>query len=336
MQNQKIPTRQVNRIVWAMDPFETDLGIDKTTLHEISSWVDGQHVTIEPVYIFTPFSEVETLASGNIAAKIDSYFSSVGLKTLPAKIIFNNEYLTISAVNKLVEHAEKTRADLIVVSSHGRRGLPRMLFGSFAEALLLVSPLPVLFVNQKSLGRNVRFQRVLWATDFSRDSEEAFDVFQSQFKKLISDIVLFHDMSLQLELRSAFSDYDAGAPFKEDLIQRQTEWAQQRADSWMKTANENGYRTESLLQAGQSKIATEIRTAAIQKEAGLIVMASRSNTFEAVLFGSYAREVFRANEIPVLVYGPRFCELVQQTDRDAKLEWNNQMDQWLLHREQRQ
>lgn len=335
MLEKKISTRQIGRIVWAVDPFETDLTIDPKSVQELNAWAVAQDVTIEPVYIFTPFSEVETLAAGDIAAKMDRLFSAAGLKTAPAKVILNSEYLTISAVNKLVEHAEKTRADMIVVSSHGRRGLPRMLFGSFAEALLLVSPFPVLFMNQKAMDRKVRFQRVLWATDFSQDSERAFDVFQSQFKKLCSDIVLFHDISLQFELRSAFSEFDPGVPLREDLIRRQAEWAHGQANHWMEAAVENGYRAESMLEAGYSKIATEIMSVAMQKEAGLVVMVSRSNAFEAVLFGSHAREVFRKNEVPVLVYGPRFCEIALRAEKEAKLEWNHQMDQWLLHREER-
>ena len=46
----------------------------------------------------------------------------------------------------LLYFAEKENCDLIVMSSHGRSGLPRMLMGSVTEQLLRKSPCPVLVV----------------------------------------------------------------------------------------------------------------------------------------------------------------------------------------------
>jgi len=38
-------------------------------------------------------------------------------------------------------------ADLVVVGSHGRRGLGRLLLGSGAEQILRTSPVPVLLIR---------------------------------------------------------------------------------------------------------------------------------------------------------------------------------------------
>ena len=70
------------------------------------------------------------------------------------------------AVDEFLNHAERMDAGLIVVSSHGRRGFPRMLFGSFAETLLNLSNVPLLFLNHNPRLPNTSFERVLWATDF--------------------------------------------------------------------------------------------------------------------------------------------------------------------------
>lgn len=47
----------------------------------------------------------------------------------------------------VVAQAKAWNADLIVVGSHGRRGLDRMLLGSDAEQILRVAPVPVLLVR---------------------------------------------------------------------------------------------------------------------------------------------------------------------------------------------
>jgi nucleotide-binding universal stress UspA family protein len=47
----------------------------------------------------------------------------------------------------IVDEARERGADLIVISSHGRTGLGRILFGSTAEAVVRHAPCPVLVVK---------------------------------------------------------------------------------------------------------------------------------------------------------------------------------------------
>ena len=47
----------------------------------------------------------------------------------------------------IVKEAKKWRADLIVMGTHGRRGVTRMVLGSDAEAILRSTPVPVLLVR---------------------------------------------------------------------------------------------------------------------------------------------------------------------------------------------
>lgn len=47
---------------------------------------------------------------------------------------------------QIVEHADKTRADLIILGTHGRSGLPHVLLGSVAEKVVQHAHCPVLTV----------------------------------------------------------------------------------------------------------------------------------------------------------------------------------------------
>jgi nucleotide-binding universal stress UspA family protein len=47
----------------------------------------------------------------------------------------------------IVRQARKARADLIVIGTHGRRGLTRMVMGSDAELVVRYAPAPVLLVR---------------------------------------------------------------------------------------------------------------------------------------------------------------------------------------------
>lgn len=47
----------------------------------------------------------------------------------------------------VIESAKEVLADLIIVGTHGRTGLPRVLLGSVAEKIVRRSPVPVLTVH---------------------------------------------------------------------------------------------------------------------------------------------------------------------------------------------
>lgn len=55
------------------------------------------------------------------------------------------------AADAIVRQAKKWKADLIVIGTHGRRGVRRLLMGSDAEQTVRNSPVPVMLV--RSAGR---------------------------------------------------------------------------------------------------------------------------------------------------------------------------------------
>jgi len=52
----------------------------------------------------------------------------------------------------IVEQATQWPADLIVIGTHGRRGVNRMLLGSDAEQVARMAPVPVLLVRSAEKG----------------------------------------------------------------------------------------------------------------------------------------------------------------------------------------
>jgi len=51
------------------------------------------------------------------------------------------------AADSIIAQAKKGRADLIVIGTHGRRGVRRLVMGSDAEQVVRQSPVPVLLVR---------------------------------------------------------------------------------------------------------------------------------------------------------------------------------------------
>lgn len=59
----------------------------------------------------------------------------------------SHEVLTGPAASEIVEYARTHGMDLIVMGTHGRRGLSHLLMGSVAERVLRTAPCPVLTVK---------------------------------------------------------------------------------------------------------------------------------------------------------------------------------------------
>ena len=69
------------------------------------------------------------------------------LPTAPA-VTYEHHCLTGSPVAEITSFAAEKKVDLIVMASHGRTGLSRLLMGSIAEGVMRRAPCPVLIVKQ--------------------------------------------------------------------------------------------------------------------------------------------------------------------------------------------
>jgi len=65
-------------------------------------------------------------------------------KAVQAGVSSVAELLEDQCIRSVVQAAGQHKADLVILGSHGRRGIPRALLGSVVEGILRRSPIPVL------------------------------------------------------------------------------------------------------------------------------------------------------------------------------------------------
>jgi nucleotide-binding universal stress UspA family protein len=80
---------------------------------------------------------------GKVLAKAEAEAAKKGIACRTTLV----ETLGGPVADAIVAHAQKIRADLIVLGTHGRRGLKRAVMGSDAEGVVRASPVPVLLVR---------------------------------------------------------------------------------------------------------------------------------------------------------------------------------------------
>ena len=79
----------------------------------------------------------------------------------------------VTALAAILRYAAEVEADMLVVGTHGRSGLARLLLGSVAEAVVASAPCPVLTVPDRGSAGPGPDAPVLVAVDFSERSRVA-------------------------------------------------------------------------------------------------------------------------------------------------------------------
>lgn len=77
------------------------------------------------------------------------------------------------AVDAIVAHAAKDGVDLIVLGTHGHRGLRHLFLGSVTERVVRKAPCPVLVVREAPESLPLTIRRLVVPIDFSPASREA-------------------------------------------------------------------------------------------------------------------------------------------------------------------
>jgi nucleotide-binding universal stress UspA family protein len=108
-------------------------------LHVITELVDKQRRRLPADVVDTLVREVERHAVEDMHRFCDANFAD--LET-------TNDIVIGVAHEEVINNARKVNADLIVMGTHGRTGLEKMLVGSTAEKVVRSSPIPVLTVRE--------------------------------------------------------------------------------------------------------------------------------------------------------------------------------------------
>lgn len=106
-------------------------------------------------------------------------------------VAFNTRVLVASPVDAIVEQACDIGADLIVMGTHGRTGLRRLLIGSVTEAVMRAATVPVIAVNTFA-PEHAPVRKILCPVTFTAPSREALRYAAALAGSPDVPLVLFH------------------------------------------------------------------------------------------------------------------------------------------------
>ena len=187
--------------------------------------------------------------------------------------------------------------DLVVMSTHGRRGLAHALLGSVAEKLVRTCPCPVLTVKAGEKPPEGPLRDVLFATDLSPASLGALPAAAELASRLGGGLTAMHVLE---EPRLSIGNFeDVFGVGVEEMQQRLENRARRAIREQVKPELPEELELHVKILGGEAD--EEIVREAERGTHDLIVMATqgRSNLGEALL-GSTAERVVRSSTIPVL------------------------------------
>ncbi len=202
------------------------------------------------------------------------------------------------AAATIVDRAVATRADLLVMGTHGRSGFDRFFLGSVAEKVLRKAPCPVLTVPPHAPATppsHVALRTILCPIDFSPAALEAFGFALDFARRADASVVLVHAIEFLAEDEPLENAHFNVPEFRSYLL----EDARQRL---------------ATLASGEPRLSRGVRTVVVVGRAhhgilqvaadegtDLIVMGAQGRGGAALaLFGSTTQQVVRGATCPVL------------------------------------
>lgn len=200
----------------------------------------------------------------------------------------------------LADIIAENEVDLLVVGTHGRTGLGRLLLGSVAENILRHAPCPVLTVGPKVSGRaklpelfsrgrdlappELELRQIVFATNFARNAALAASDAIALAQEFRARLTLMHVIEDYTELGS-----EPGAI--EDSLHRLRELIPKNSQLQ--------HVPETLLEFGNAP--ERILKAAAEREADMIILGARSSEIGAThLPWSAAHHVIAQARCPVM------------------------------------
>jgi nucleotide-binding universal stress UspA family protein len=209
---------------------------------------------------------------------------------------------------RILEAARREAADLIVMGTHGRAGVRRVVLGSVAENVVRLAPCPVLTVRStpsaQVAARWARPRsecRILYATDFSPSARAAWP-----WTRALAEATKGRVYLLYVAPEAVVDPQLATADFGR-MAQRIHEQGQALADEFLAQAALPREVVRVLLRRGAA--GDEIVRAARAHAPDFIVMGTKAAPGALRwMLGSVAHRVIQTAPCPVLTVGPQSKE----------------------------
>jgi nucleotide-binding universal stress UspA family protein len=246
-----------------------------------------------PAYYFIDIGAIKQSMETTGHEKMDSLLAAY--HTNGVRVVKSLE-IARSAAPAILEYAKENDIDLIVMGTHGRRGIGHVLLGSVAEEVVRCSGCPVLTIRERKEPRMLeRIGQILVPIDFSDFSRRALVSAQKLAGEFGASLQLLH--VVEQSIHPSF--YITGKSSIFDLDPEIKEKSVDAMKQMVEAMGQTDVKVDYFVSEG--KAAQEIASFSEAHDSGLIVISTHGLTgIEHFLVGSVTEKVVRLANCPVL------------------------------------
>ncbi len=206
----------------------------------------------------------EELDQSYIQARQDSeqFLRSKPFADIPYEVVLERGELWPAVSDILTQH----KIDLIVLATHGRHGMGKLLMGSVAEEVFRLASCPVLTVGPKAASPKMEIASILFATDFSSGSLHALPYALSLAEANHARLMLLHVLAEPGVADAAGETHETRARDENEAC---------RELQALVSSQELDFRKNCEFLVDWGRPADSVLSVAKEQQAGLIVMGVR-------------------------------------------------------------
>ncbi len=230
--------------------------------------------------------DVEEKARKEAEAKLEALVES--LKPIKARYIIEIG----DAREAILEIEEKENIDLVIMASHRKGLVEKVLIGSIAEKVARHSLKPILILKGKEIEKP---QNVVVAYDFSKTSEKALYFTINLLREFRPHITLLH---IEEDI-----DLPMVEEVKENVIKKYSEEKKKYLGDLAQRIASEGIEVSLVIRKNNNPADSIVNYVKENEQVDLLVVGSKGlSGLKRIILGSTSSEVFRKVEKPVLIY----------------------------------
>ncbi len=259
-------------------------------LHAIVLYADDLH---NPEYYFPDIDNLVSLLKKNAQERMNYELKGNDIKNIKVKKV---QERGLSPAPVILDYCKDNNIDLIVMGTHGRRGIGHLFLGSVAEEVVRLAECPVVTIREgDDLMPIASKNNILVPVDFSIHSKTALEFALKIAPTYNARLQLLH--VIEESIHPSF--YAAGITsifeFNSQLKTKSEQAIREMFESI------SGSDIEADIFVVEGRASSEIIKFAEEKSSDLIIIATHGLTgIEHLLLGSVTEKVVRMSKCPVL------------------------------------
>lgn len=289
------------KVVWGLEPRSQSAAAIKGMGKLLGQLIQGVRdlsvgyvVTENEPYLYTAFDIPSAERFSSYPKRLisrDLKEAGVRVRSDSVHIVNHRTLSTTAAVDRFLQFAKSERADLVALFTHNKKGLERLIVGSFAETAVHRSRIDLLLAGPKTKYPS-GIRSIFYASDFSPRSKRDLRRVVALCKRLHARLTVFH--AAQIIYRWSLDETNPEIQGYRRKTKRMENWIENEC-------KKAGLPCSVVVKAEFESIPELALKAARTAKADLLVVSAKIGPFPALMGGSVTRNIVRHGTYPVLI-----------------------------------